>query len=89
MKFFTNGNGKVTAYIDAGISSSSYQQTFKGMQSRLRNVFVENKPLMSSMSNQIVPDPRVLHMAQNKQEKLKYDLSTFKNRNRFSDGFST
>lgn len=24
MKFFTNGNGKVTAYIDAGISSSSY-----------------------------------------------------------------
>lgn len=65
MKFFTNGNGKVTAYIDGGISSSSYQTTFKGMQNRLRNVFVDNRQVMSNVSSQLVPDPRVLHLATN------------------------
>lgn len=76
-EYFLNGSGKITKmFVPIEQNSSSYQNTFKGMPSKLKTVYSPSRSLSSNAFN-IVPDPRTINLEAERQDKLIYALKSF------------
>jgi hypothetical protein len=65
---------------------SLYQASFKGQQSSLRNVKVDNSDGLSTVYG-ITPDPRVMAMTKARETHFNNDLYSFRDKHMKSDTF--